>query len=137
MRRKPAVAAVIAGVLGGCTVGPNFKTPAPPATSGYSKEPLPSQIGADATHAEAQRFVMGMDIPGQWWTLFHSTALDDLVQEGYLKKVPVDPFTKRSDTWVPVEDDSMTNIDQTQSAIDDVHSGSQQTASDGTAYSTW
>jgi len=64
-------------------------------------------------------------------------SLDDLVQEGYLKTMPVDPFTKRSDTWVPVEDDSMTNIDQTQSGIDDVHSGSQQTASDGTAYSTW
>ena len=87
MRRKPAVAAVIGGVLGGCTVGPNFKTPVPPATSGYSKEPLPSQIGADASHAEAQRFVMGMDIPGQWWTLFHSTALDDLVQEA-LRKNP-------------------------------------------------
>ena len=64
-------------------------------------------------------------------------SLDDLVQEGYLKTMPVDPFTKRSDTWVPVEDDSMTNIDQTQSGIDDVHSGSQQTASDGTSYSTW
>lgn len=64
-------------------------------------------------------------------------SLDDLVQEGYLKTMPVDPFTKRSDTWVPVEDDSMTNIDQAQSGIDDVHSGSQQTASDGTAYSTW
>src|SRR4029077_20470282 len=28
-----------------------------------------------------QRFVAGMDIPGQWWTLFHSSALDALVQE--------------------------------------------------------
>lgn len=64
-------------------------------------------------------------------------SLDDLVQEGYLKTMPVDPFTKRSDTWVPVEDDSMSNTDQTQSGIDDVHSGAQQTASDGTSYSTW
>jgi general secretion pathway protein G len=36
-----------------------------------------------------------------------------------------------------VQDDSMSNIDQTESGIDDVHSGSQQTASDGTSYSTW
>ncbi|MEO8736837.1 MAG: prepilin-type N-terminal cleavage/methylation domain-containing protein [Edaphobacter sp.] len=64
-------------------------------------------------------------------------SLDDLVQEGYLKTMPVDPFTRRSDTWTPVEDESMSNIDQTQSGIDDVHSGAQQTASDGTSYSTW
>ena len=64
-------------------------------------------------------------------------SLDDLVQAGYLKTMPVDPFTKRSDSWVPVQDDSMSNIDQTESGIDDVHSGAQQTASDGTSYSTW
>jgi general secretion pathway protein G len=64
-------------------------------------------------------------------------SLDDLVQGGYLKAMPIDPFTKRSDTWMTVQDDSMSNIDQTESGIDDVHSGSQQTASDGTSYSTW
>ena len=64
-------------------------------------------------------------------------SLDDLVQGGYLKAMPIDPFTKRSDTWMTVQDDSLSNIDQTESGIDDVHSGSQQTASDGTSYSTW
>jgi len=64
-------------------------------------------------------------------------SLDDLVQAGYLKTMPVDPFTRRNDTWMPVEDDSMTNVDQTQSGIDDVHSGAQETGSDGTSYSTW
>jgi general secretion pathway protein G len=64
-------------------------------------------------------------------------SLDDLVQAGYLKAMPIDPFTKRSDTWMTVQDDSMSTIDQTESGIDDVHSGSQQTASDGTSYSTW
>ncbi|HSY67260.1 MAG TPA: prepilin-type N-terminal cleavage/methylation domain-containing protein [Edaphobacter sp.] len=64
-------------------------------------------------------------------------SLDDLVQAGYLKSMPIDPFTKRSDTWMTVQDDSMSTIDQTESGIDDVHSGSQQTASDGTSYSTW
>jgi general secretion pathway protein G len=64
-------------------------------------------------------------------------SLDDLVQAGYLKTMPVDPFTDRSDTWVPVQDDTLSSIDQTDSGIDDVHSGAQLTASDGTSYSTW
>jgi general secretion pathway protein G len=64
-------------------------------------------------------------------------TLDDLVQAGYLKTMPKDPFTNRSDTWVPAEDDSMSTTDQTQAGINDVHSGAQQTASDGTSYSTW
>jgi general secretion pathway protein G len=64
-------------------------------------------------------------------------SLDDLVQAGYLKTMPVDPFTRRSDTWMPAQGESMSTIDQTQSGIDDVHSGSQLTGSDGTAYSTW
>ena len=79
------VAAVAASVVAGCAVGPNFKTPPPPAASGYSKEPLPAQIGS--AHSEVQRLVTGMDIPGQWWTLFHSPALDELVEEA-LRKNP-------------------------------------------------
>jgi len=64
-------------------------------------------------------------------------ALDDLVQAGYLKIMPVDPFTRRSDSWVPVQSDSLSSIDQTQPGIDDVHSGAQLSAADGTAYSSW
>jgi general secretion pathway protein G len=64
-------------------------------------------------------------------------SLDDLVQAGYLKTMPVDPMTKRSDTWMPVQQDTLMSLDQTESGIDDVHSGSQQSASDGTSYSTW
>jgi general secretion pathway protein G len=64
-------------------------------------------------------------------------TLDDLVQSGYLKVMPVDPFTRRSDTWVPVQSDSLTSLDQTQPGIDDVHSGAQMTAADGTTYASW
>ena len=64
-------------------------------------------------------------------------SLDDLVQAGYLKSMPKDPITDRTDTWVPVQEDSLLTLDQTQPGIDDVHSGAQQTASDGTSYSTW
>jgi general secretion pathway protein G len=64
-------------------------------------------------------------------------SLDDLVQAGYLKAMPVDPFTRRSDTWLTSQDDSMMTLDQTESGINDVHSGSQLAASDGTSYGTW
>jgi general secretion pathway protein G len=64
-------------------------------------------------------------------------SLDDLVQAGYLKTMPIDPFTRRSDTWMPVQEDTMISLDQTESGIDDVHSGSQETALNGTSYSTW
>ena len=64
-------------------------------------------------------------------------SLDDLVQAGYLKALPKDPFTERNDTWVPDESSDMSTTDQTDSGIDDVHSGSQLSASDGTSYSSW
>ena len=64
-------------------------------------------------------------------------SLQDLVDAGYLKQLPIDPFTKSRESWVPITDDSLLSPDQTQSGIMDVHSGSDQTSSDGTAYSTW
>ena len=64
-------------------------------------------------------------------------SLDDLIQDGYLKAVPEDPFTYSKDTWVTETSDSLHSLDQTEPGIDDVHSGSQETGSDGTAYSTW
>jgi general secretion pathway protein G len=64
-------------------------------------------------------------------------SLDDLVQAGYLTKIPIDPITHHDDTWITSESDDMTNIDQTAGGIDNVHSGAQTLASDGTSYSTW
>jgi general secretion pathway protein G len=64
-------------------------------------------------------------------------SLDDLVQEGYLKAIPEDPMTKSKDTWVTDSGDSLHSVDQTDPGIDDVHSGSQESGSDGQAYSTW
>jgi general secretion pathway protein G len=64
-------------------------------------------------------------------------SLDDLVQAGYLKKLPIDPFTSRSDTWVPAQSDTLSSVDQTDPGIDDVHSGAQMVGSDGTSYNTW
>ena len=64
-------------------------------------------------------------------------ALDDLVQEGYLRAIPEDPMTRSTTTWVTDSSDAMHSLDQTDPGIDDVHSGSQDMGSDGQAYSTW
>jgi general secretion pathway protein G len=64
-------------------------------------------------------------------------SLQDVVDAGYLKQLPKDPFTSARDTWVPVTDDSIMSPDQSQPGIIDVHSGSEQTSSEGSAYSTW
>ena len=64
-------------------------------------------------------------------------SLQDLVDAGYLKTIPVDPFTNSRETWVPVTDDSIMSPDQTQPGIVDVHSGSDLKSSEGTAYSSW
>ncbi len=64
-------------------------------------------------------------------------SLQDLVEAGYLKKIPSDPMTNSTDTWEPVTTDSLRSVDQSEPGIDDVHSGSQQTGSDGQPYNTW
>jgi general secretion pathway protein G len=64
-------------------------------------------------------------------------TLDDLVQAGYLKSIPVDPMTSRNDTWITSMSDVMTDINQTAEGIGDVHSGAQGLATDGTSYNTW
>lgn len=64
-------------------------------------------------------------------------SLQDLVDSGYLKTLPLDPFTNSRESWVPVTDDSIMSPDQSQPGIVDVHSGSDQKSSEGTAYSAW
>jgi len=65
-------------------------------------------------------------------------SLEDLVTAGYLKALPKDPFTGRTDTWSTSQSDTLSSVDQTDSGgIDDVHSGAQLTATDGTSYNTW
>jgi general secretion pathway protein G len=64
-------------------------------------------------------------------------SLDDLVSAGYLKQIPVDPFTNARDTWTVEQEDTLLSVDQQQPGITDVHSGSNAVSSDGTAYSSW
>ena len=68
----------IAMLVSGCAVGPDFKSPPAPAASGYTERPLPAQTVA--ARGEAQKFSSDEKIPAQWWTLFRSEKLDQLVK---------------------------------------------------------
>lgn len=74
-------------VLSGCAVGPDFQKPAPPGVSDYTQQPLTTTESAGARGGDAQRFDIGKDISGDWWTVFHSRPLNDLVDEA-LKNNP-------------------------------------------------
>src|SRR6266446_5360759 len=70
-----AYAAVAAtGLLAACAVGPNFKAPAAPRNAGFAPagQIAPKTTATPLPGGEAQRFVDGMDIPGQWWTLLQA-----------------------------------------------------------------
>jgi NodT family efflux transporter outer membrane factor (OMF) lipoprotein len=71
-------------LMAGCAVGPDFKRPAAPAVSDYTAHPLPTNISgipqSGITGGEAQRFAKGSDIAGDWWTLFHSQPLNELIE---------------------------------------------------------
>ena len=66
----------------GCAVGPNFRAPAPPTGNSYLAQAPPAQTEmTGGSGGVAQRFQMGDDLPGEWWTLFGSTKLDALIME--------------------------------------------------------
>ena len=62
--------------------------------------------------------------------------LQTLVEEGYLRAIPVDPFTKSADTW-QTESASAEEDTEGSGGIYDIHSGSSESALDGTSYSDW
>ncbi len=64
-------------------------------------------------------------------------SLQDLVEAGYLRTIPVDPMTGSSQTWQTVMEDATQSVDQSQPGIFDVKSGSEKTGLDGTAYADW
>jgi NodT family efflux transporter outer membrane factor (OMF) lipoprotein len=81
--RMSGVALLALLLTSACVVGPNFKPPAPPPVSDYTERPsdtattaaTPGVVGGNAQH-----FVSGADIPADWWTLFHSKPLNDLIE---------------------------------------------------------
>jgi NodT family efflux transporter outer membrane factor (OMF) lipoprotein len=68
-------------LIAGCAAGPDFKRPAAPATGNYTDHPLSTTVAStNVIGGEAQRFANGSDIAGDWWTLFHSKPLNDLIE---------------------------------------------------------
>jgi NodT family efflux transporter outer membrane factor (OMF) lipoprotein len=68
-------------VLTGCAVGPNFHRPTAPSGAGYTPTPLSRTHEAAGPLGGAQSFVPGQTIPGAWWRLFHSPALNQLIEQ--------------------------------------------------------
>lgn len=64
-------------------------------------------------------------------------TLDDLVSDGYLRQIPQDPITNSNQTWKITMEDTPIGGSNSAPGIFDVHSGSDKTALDGTAYADW
>src|SRR5690242_14517916 len=97
MLRRSTIAGVIAVFsLAGCAVGPNFRSPEPPKTTQYTRGQQPvSTTDAPVEGGAAQTFVADRDIPADWYTLFRSEPLDELVRRA-LKDSPTVEAAKAS-----------------------------------------
>jgi NodT family efflux transporter outer membrane factor (OMF) lipoprotein len=85
IKRSAGLFALSAFVTG-CAVGPNFHTPAAPVVNKYNAHPLPSRTASTASakgnSGISQVYVYNRDIPAEWWQLFRSPAIDELVRTG-------------------------------------------------------
>jgi general secretion pathway protein G len=64
-------------------------------------------------------------------------TLEELVKEGYLRKIPLDPMTEASDTWELIYEELAEGEEDKIPGISDVRSSSYETALDGTIYNNW
>ena len=64
-------------------------------------------------------------------------TLNDLVSEGYLRQIPMDPITGTADSWKTIMEDASNTVNQSEPGIFDVRSGSDKTSLEGTPYSEW
>ncbi|HEV8393821.1 MAG TPA: type II secretion system protein [Vicinamibacterales bacterium] len=64
-------------------------------------------------------------------------SLEDLVSEKYLRAVPVDPFTQKTDSWQTTTSEPDPGNPSLESGISNVKSGSEQTGLDGSRYADW
>lgn len=77
MTAARACAALLAVLLVGCAVGPDFRAEPVPGGAGFTPKPLPARLSGGG---EQQELRLGRDIPGDWWNLYKSPALDSLVR---------------------------------------------------------
>jgi NodT family efflux transporter outer membrane factor (OMF) lipoprotein len=75
---------LVAGVVGGCAVGPNYHGPQAPVGAGFAPTPMPEMSSSAAVHGgEAQHLIGGRDIPFEWWELFQSPVLNSLIEKAF------------------------------------------------------
>ncbi len=66
--------------LSACAVGPDFRPPPAPQVTGYTPEKRPAPtVSTAVAGGAAQQFVVGRDIPAEWWRVFRSREIDELV----------------------------------------------------------
>jgi general secretion pathway protein G len=64
-------------------------------------------------------------------------TLQDLVTEGYLRGIPIDPMTGTNQSWKVEMEDALRSVNQTEPGIFDIHSGSDKKSLEGTPYAEW
>jgi NodT family efflux transporter outer membrane factor (OMF) lipoprotein len=81
MRFARLTAVALGAIASACAVGPNFKRPSPPSATDYGSASQSQTTAVESADGATQRFVAGMDIPSQWWTVFRSPSLNRLVEQ--------------------------------------------------------
>ena len=77
--------ALFSSILTNCALGPNFHSPPPPVVSRYTEKPIPDHtVNVKARGGKTQYIHLGEDVSELWWTLFHSTNLNDLINRGII-----------------------------------------------------
>jgi NodT family efflux transporter outer membrane factor (OMF) lipoprotein len=74
-----AIVLTYAVSLGGCTVGPDFARPDAPPAARYTRDTPRAEDGSASDNV--QHIALGSEIEGNWWTLFHSEAIDQIVAQ--------------------------------------------------------
>ncbi len=79
---RALTALILAGLLAGCAVGPDFRRPAAPDVPNYTVTPLPAQTASAATaFGDAQHLSAGASVSAQWWHGLGSSELDALIEQ--------------------------------------------------------
>lgn len=80
----------LAALTAGCAVGPDFARPEAPNAAAYDNETALTTAATEGEHGTAQTLLPGEPLPGEWWKLFQSPPLNDLITEALLHNPDLD-----------------------------------------------
>lgn len=90
-----AIGIFCAGVISGCAVGPDYKSPEGPKVSSYTANPGPSNAGfSTVASGDSQHIVTG-NIDPAWWRAFASPKLDALIERALQSSPTIDAARAR------------------------------------------